>query len=121
MIEKKEWVVTFEGRKFLGIDRLGFDAKGQFLVDLFPLPPPKPRGGYFTMPPVSPLEWRREHGQSEKLGYHDAGDAFVLLDEYGTPYRFETNREAIDQLIVEAAANDIPRRWSPVSEKEKHG
>lgn len=113
MIEKKEWGVTFGGIQYVGIDRLGFDAKGQFLVDLFPLPPPEPRGGYFTMPPVSPLTWRRENGQSKRLGCIDAGDAFILLDEYGEPYRFEIRREAIDQLLKEAAVNDIPQQQSP--------
>lgn len=82
--------VRFEGREYFGAKRIGFEEHGSFILDLFTTPPPEPRGGYFTVLPISPKHYRQTVHKTQ-AGYRDDSDSLVVFCDWGQPFASKRN------------------------------
>lgn len=106
MTIKVKGELEFGRVKYFGAEQIGFTEEGSFVVDLFTTPPPKPCGGYFTVIPISPAEYRREN--PTKAAVRDDGNSIVLISDCGAEYRITMDRASIDRLLTECEANGLP-------------
>jgi hypothetical protein len=98
--------------QFYGAHEIGFNERGSFVLSLFNYPPPHDeRGNYFTALPISPSEYRANH--KTKCAYQDAGEALIIYDDWGKPYRIEADRDLLDALCSECSSQGLPLLNNP--------
>jgi len=108
MLTNLEVPVKWQGRTYVGIDRLGFNENEVFIVALWTTPPGTPRGSYFTSLPISDKRYRRTV-HTTKTKVVDGGKWIEIFDDWGVSHKIEANKEVLRILLRECDENEIPR------------
>jgi hypothetical protein len=102
-------IVIYNGQIYKGIEELGFNADGKFIIDLWTTEPGDRRGGFFTTPPIMDKETRKSW--DTKCGYRVvSSNELYVYDDWGTRFIIKSNPSVIAQLIIELDENELPRR-----------
>jgi len=92
-------IVVHEGVIYPGIRELGFNDKGQFIIDLHTR-----NDRYFNTFSVKKTD-RRLNSQA---GYRIINNNdIIIFDDWGTPYRFQVRSAVVEMLLKECLDNEL--------------
>lgn len=108
------WPVLWEGKLYYGIER--FDC---VVVDLFT--EPTKSGGYFTVIPISSVEFRRDNPTKAKVLIVNRGEwaEFTIWDDWGEGHVMKIHNSLsaeISSAIEGAKRNEIPISPRPMKD-----
>lgn len=122
MIKNIETPVTisdtyfFKPTTYCGIEDLGFNERGVFVVHLWSTPyegPGEPRGTLSSYPPISPREYRDSHPtgpSATNAAFEVDGDTFILYDDWGKWHKFVTSPDIVQTLAAECRAQGLKEK-----------
>ena len=101
--------ISFETQTFQGIEKIGFDKGGSFIVSLYHCkfkPEHKHRRGYFTILPISPRDYRRQNPTQAAFRKNNNWSISIFSD-YGEEYKIKTDPTIISKLVEECEKNEL--------------
>lgn len=93
---------------FTGIRELGFNERGSFVISAWTTEVAYHRGSYFTVIPISPVEYRRKYPSA--TSFRRECNNLTVLDDYGTEYAIYAPDHVLDVLVADCIANEIPEQ-----------
>lgn len=103
--------VAYQGETYCGIEEIGFNERGAFVIGLWTTKPAERRGSLSTGIPISPVDYRRQ--RPTKCGYKVVSETeIVIYGDGGNAYSYSigSTAQVIAQLVQELEANEVPRR-----------
>ena len=104
-----EGPIAFDGREYVGAEKIGVTDTGHFVVCLFSTPPSGPRESYFTVIPISSLFWRDEHPIKARAVRENKRTLCIYSDR-DQRYTFIAGSSIIDQIVEECVEFELMKK-----------